>query len=96
MDYKDRERYLNPKHYDNVFDPQEMLHQLFYKMKKSSESRYCWTDNQGILFFEEVEKTVLNNIQIAAKKIGKFIVDKDIQIKECDSMVPWTHRTAEE
>jgi len=29
-----------------------------------------------------------------AKKIGKFIVEREVQIKECDSMVPLTLRTA--
>jgi hypothetical protein len=29
-----------------------------------------------------------------AKKIGKFIVNREAQIKECDSMVPLTRRTA--
>ena len=47
-----------------------------------------------LFLFEDVEENVYREICLKAQKTGKFISDKEVQIKECDSMVSLTRRTA--
>lgn len=47
-----------------------------------------------LFLFEEFEGGVLREIYLKAQKTGKFIADKNVQIKECDIMVLLTRRTA--
>ena len=96
MGYKDRERYLNPKYYNYIFDRSgngtstilldgEVIG-VWDVMKKEPLVK--------LFFFEEVNKAVLNDACSMAKKVGKFIVDKDVQVTECESMETLTNRTA--
>jgi hypothetical protein len=95
MGYKERERYLNPEHYDYVFD------------RSGNGTSTILLDGRVIgvwdvakseplvkLFFFEVKKSVLDDARAMARKVGKFIVDEDVQVTVCDSMVPLTRRTA--
>ena len=47
-----------------------------------------------LFLFEEVESRILQEIHSKARKIGQFIAEKKVRIKECDTMVPLTERTA--
>lgn len=97
MGYRERERYLHPKHYDNVFDRSGNA-----TSTTLLDGRVIgvWDFTEGmeplvkLFLFEEVDKKVLSEIYLMTQKIGKFIAGKEVQIKECDSMVPLTHRTA--
>jgi len=97
MGYKERERYLNPQYYNYVFDGSGNATSTILL---NGEVIGVWDIAEKaeplikLFLFEEVEKTVLNDIRVIAKKIGKFIVGREVQIKECTSMVPLTHRTA--
>jgi hypothetical protein len=44
--------------------------------------------------FEKVEHSVLSEIHSEARRTGEFIAEKEVQVKECDSMVPLTRRNA--
>jgi hypothetical protein len=46
------------------------------------------------LLFRKVEEMAFEERRRKAKEIGEFIADKEVRIKECESMVPLTHRTA--
>lgn len=97
MGYKNRERYLDPEHRDNVFDRSGnatstiLLDGKVVGVWDISEKP---TPLVKFLLFEKVKNTVLKDIRSIAKGIGEFIVDREVQIKECDSMVPLIHRTA--
>jgi len=97
MGYKEHERCLNPKYYYYVFDRSGNATSTILL---NGEVIGVWDIAEKaeplikLFLFEEAEKTVLNDIRIMAKKIGKFIVDGEVQIKECTSMVPLTRRTA--
>ena len=43
---------------------------------------------------EKLLKEMLQEIYLKVEKIGRFIAGMEVQIKECDSMVPLTRRTA--
>jgi len=36
----------------------------------------------------------LNEIYLRAQDIGRFVADREVKIRECDSMIPLTRRTA--
>lgn len=97
MGYKERKRYLDYNYYDNVFDFNGNATSTilvdgkiigiwdFIKEKKSFIKIY---------FFEKPEKNALTKVFYIADKIGRFIMEEEVEIKECKSMIPLTHRTA--
>jgi len=97
MGYKDRERYLKCKYYEYVFDRSGNATSTILL---DGEVIGVWDiaekdePSVKLFLFEEVKKAAFNSICLMAKKTGKFIVDKEVQIKECRSMVPLTQRTA--
>ena len=97
MGYKERERYLSYQHYDKVFDRSGNATSTIlldgrvvgvWDFKEDKEP------SVKILLFEDAENSVLHEIRSKAQKIGKFIAGKEVQIKECDSMIPLPRRTA--
>jgi len=97
MGYKERERYLHHKHYDKVFDRSGNATSTIL-LDGRVVGVWDFTEDAEptvkIFLFEEAEGSVLREIYLKAQKIGKFIAEKEVQIKECNSMVPLTHRTA--
>jgi len=97
MGYKERERYLHHRHYDKVFDRSGNATSTILLDGRVVGVWDFMEDMEPlvkIFLFEEVKGSVLREIYLKAQKIGKFIADKEVQIKECDSMVPLTRRTA--
>jgi len=97
MGYKDRERYLNPEYYNNVFDRSGNATSTILLNGKVIG---VWDIAEKpeplikLFLFEEVERRVLKKVYLEGQKIGKFIADGDVQIKKRNSMVPLTRRTA--
>jgi len=97
MGYKDRERYLDSEYYDSVFDRSGNATSTILLNGKVIG---VWDVTEEpeptikFLLFHDVEKAVLSGIHVIAKRTGKFILDKAVQIKRCDSMIPLTRRTA--
>lgn len=97
MGYEERERYLEPEYYDNVFDfngnaaPTILIDGRVVGIWDFMDDAKPLV---RLFFFEDVERDVLKEIHVKALGIGEFISGKKAQIKECDSMVPLTRRTA--
>lgn len=97
MGYKDRERYLDSEYCDNVFDRSgNATSTILLNGKVIGIWDVAEKPEPTIKFllFHDVEKAVLSDIHLIAKRTGKFILDKAVQIKRCDSMIPLTRRTA--
>jgi len=97
MGYKERKRYLDHNYYDNVFD---FNGNATSTIVLDGKVVGVW-DLKGeekplveIFLFEKVERNAMKEIHLKAYEIGKFITDKEVGIKECDSMLPLTRRTA--
>lgn len=97
MGYKERERYLDYKHYNEVFDRSgnsttTIIHEGrvlgVWDLSEAPEPMI------KLFLFDEVEERVLSKIYSEAKKIGKFITDKEVKIKECNTMIPLINRPA--
>jgi len=97
MGYKKRERYLNHKHYDRVFDRSGNVTSTIL-LDGRVVGVWDFTEDLEplvkLFLLEEVEGSVVKEIYLKAQKIGRFIADKEVQIRECNSMVPLTRRTA--
>jgi hypothetical protein len=94
MGYKDRARYRSSKHDKMIFD------------RSGNGTSTILVDGRivGIWDVEEpfvkifyltpVEKAVRKKIRSKVSDMGKFVAEKPLQIKMCDSMVPLPQRTA--
>jgi hypothetical protein len=94
MGYKDRERYLDLQNYNMIFD------------RSGNATNSILLDGRiigvwdliepfvKIFLFNNVNEKIMNEIHSKAKKIGEFISGNKIKIKECNSMIPLTQRTA--
>ena len=97
MGYKERDRYLDSKNYNYIFD---RAGNATSTILLNGETIGVWDVYEKpspivkLFLFEGVQNEVLKDIHSMAKKIGKFIMEKEVQIKECDSMTPLTRRKA--
>jgi len=97
MGYKDRERYLSQEYYNRVFDRSGNATSSILLNGKIIGVWDFIEDKEPLItlfLFEEVEKSVLKDIHTNAQKTGKFMANKEVRIKESDSMIPLTKRTA--
>jgi len=97
MGYKERKRYLHPTYYDKVFDRSgNATSTILIDGKVVGVWDFAREPEPlvKIHLFEEGEVSVLREIYLKAQRIGKFIADEEVQIKECDFMIPLTQRTA--
>ncbi|MFW9948114.1 MAG: DNA glycosylase AlkZ-like family protein, partial [Candidatus Odinarchaeota archaeon] len=97
MGYKDRERYIEINNYEYVFDRSGNITSTILLDGKIIG---VWDIAEKpvpmvkVLFFNKMDENVLDKAYKEAKKIGKFIMEKKFQIKECKQMIPLTKRTA--
>jgi len=96
MGYKDRERYVDYNYYEYVFD------------RSGNGTTTILVDGKVVgvwdiiekpepqiklYLIREIEKSIMKKIEEEAKKIGKFITEKDVDIRKCKKMTPLTKRT---
>ena len=97
MGYKDRDRYLNIKDYNYIFDRSG---NATTTILNNGRIIGIWDISEKpepivkLYFFDEVEKGLLNEIKKKGKQLGKFILDSEVKVKVCSSMVPLNERTA--
>ena len=97
MGYKDRERYIELKNYEYVFDRSGNITSTVLLDGKVIG---VWDVAEKpdpiikILFFSKIDEKVLEKAYKEAYRIGEFIMEKKIEIKECNQMIPLTKRTA--
>ncbi len=97
MGYKERERYIKIKRYNYVFDRSGNATSSILLNGRIIGVWDVFQENESLIklfLFEEIEDNVISAIKLQAKKLGRFITDKDVLIKECDSMIPLTERSA--
>ncbi|MHA1828475.1 MAG: winged helix DNA-binding domain-containing protein [Candidatus Heimdallarchaeaceae archaeon] len=91
MGYKNRERYINQKHFDYVFDRSGnavtsiLLNGRVIGVWDFVSSKIPMIK---IHLFEKQGENIKKKIITEAKKVGKFIFNEEVQIKECKEMKP--------
>ena len=97
MGYKERERYIDSSNYNRVFDRSGNATATILIDGKIIG---VWDIEENpeplvkFYIFNSIEINLKNELYDKAQKIGTFYLDKNVQIKECNSMTPLTERTA--
>ncbi len=97
MGYKERERYLQPEYYDYIFDRSgNCTSTILLNGRVIGVWDYAGNAEPlvKLFLFEEMNGRVLRGIYENAWRIGQFMAEKAVLIKECDSMVPLKQRPA--
>jgi hypothetical protein len=97
MGYKQRARYLDQEHYDLVFDRSGNATSVILV---DGRVVGVWDFEDGkeplakAFLFQELGRSLRDGIYAEAERLGEFIAETKVKIKECESMVPLTQRTA--
>ena len=94
MGYRDRDRYLHPKHYKMVFDRSGNATSIILL---DGQVVGIWDLEEPLVkiyYLKDVGRDVRKKVRTRASDMGKFITGMPVQIKVCDSMVPLPNRTA--
>lgn len=94
MGYKDRERYLHPKHYKMIFD---RYGNATSTILVDGRVVGIWDLEEPfvkIFYLKDVGKDISKKVRSKASDVGKFLAEKPVQVKVCDSIVPLFKRTA--
>jgi hypothetical protein len=97
MGYKQRDRYLDQEHYDLVFDRSGNATSVILV---DGRVVGVWDFEDGkeplakVFLFQELGRSLRDGIYAEAEHLGEFIAETKVKIKECESMVPLTERTA--
>jgi len=97
MGYKDRERYLSQRYQELVFDRSGNATTTILLDGRIVGVWDILEDKKPLvklLLFDKIEQSVMKQVIYEARRIGKFIADKEVQVRECESMIPLTRRTA--
>jgi hypothetical protein len=97
MGYKNRGRYIDSKIYDFAFDRSGNATTVILK---NGIVIGIW-DFQSkpepiikVLFFERESKDILQEVFENARKIGEFLLEEEVKVKQCNNPIPLTKRTA--
>jgi len=95
MGYKLRERYLQPEHYDRIFDRSGNATSTILV---DGRIMGVWDFSDGTKFkvflFEETKDEIRQQIHLKAQEMGQFIAGSKVEIQYVSSMTSLTQRTA--
>lgn len=97
MGYKDRDRYLDPGRCEYVFDRSGNATSTILidgNVAGVWDIENSASPSVKLFLFDEVERGILSTIRQKAAALGSFVLDKECQVKLCDSMIPLINRTA--
>jgi len=94
MGYKDRERFLDLARFDYVYDRGG---NAVATILLDGKIIGVWDFKEPfikIFLFSHVEVDITKKVEEKARSLGTFISGKEVKVKEYDSMIPLTQRTA--
>ena len=100
MGYKERARYLDERDYDYVFDRSGNATSTILVDGRVVGVWDLQRPEDGtepvvkIFFFRGASPRLLDKIRIQARDMGHFIAAREVQVSECETMVPLTQRPA--
>ena len=97
MGYKEREHYLDYKHYEMVFDRSGNATSTILVDGRVA-GVWDYSEKPGptvkLLLFRQLEKRLLRVLETCARAMGRFIADQAVTVEMCDQMVPLPQRNA--
>ena len=97
MGYRERERYLDHEYCDRVFDRGgNATSTILLDGRIAGVWDFVEKPRPQVKLhlFGEVERDVLDEIYEKAQAMGRFMADREAEVKECESMVPLPSRNA--
>jgi hypothetical protein len=94
MGYKDRSRYRQPKHDKMIFDRSGNATSTILVDGRIVGIWDLQEPVVKIFYLTAVDKDGRKKIRAKVSDVGKFIAEKPVHVKVCDSMVPLPNRTA--
>jgi hypothetical protein len=96
MGYKDRGRYMNENNQDMIFDRAGNAAPVILVDGVISgvwdyEQKGGWKIK--LFFFKDLSASVISTIKAKAFALGEFIADEEVEVKTCETMVPFSERT---
>ncbi|MFX0154911.1 MAG: winged helix DNA-binding domain-containing protein, partial [Candidatus Hodarchaeota archaeon] len=97
MGYKDRERYIDSKNLNKLFDRSGNITSTIIL---DGIPIGVWDTEENpepivkFHLFHSIADQLLDGIYSKAEKIGQFIFDRNVNVKKCKKMTPLTERTA--
>jgi hypothetical protein len=97
MGYKERERYINAKNYNLIFDRSGNVAASIFL---DGVVIGVWDKEEKPVptikfhLFQSIDEDLLDELYSKIQRIGEFYFDEKVLIKECKSMIPLTERTA--
>lgn len=97
MGYKERRRYLDPHHTSWIFDRSGNATSTILL---DGRAIGVWDFEEGtqpiikIYLFESVPDDTRQEVFVEAIRLGEFIAEGEVQLRECTSMMPLPERTA--
>jgi hypothetical protein len=97
MGYKKRDRFLDKNNYHNIFDRSGNATSTIlldgkiigvWDLEKRAQPLI------KLFLFEKPKTNLMQQIYLHAHAVGKFLLEKGVQIEECNSMTPLTKRGA--
>jgi hypothetical protein len=97
MGYKERHRYLDHKHYEMVFDRSgNATSVILVDGRVVGVWDYLAKPEPSVVYYqlEKVGKRVRDAITASARRVGEFIAETEVAVRECERMTPLTDQTA--
>jgi hypothetical protein len=97
MGYKERARYLDPEHYDKIFDRSGNATSTILV---DGQVVGVWDFEDGkkplvkLFLFKKIAQDALQRVLVQAQSLGVFMAGREVLVRECDAMAPLTKRTA--
>jgi hypothetical protein len=97
MGYKERARYLDPQHYDKVFDRSGNATSTIL-VDGQVAGVWDFEDSKKplvkLFLFKKVAQDALQRVLAQAQSLGVFMAGQEVLVRACDAMPPLTERTA--
>jgi predicted transcriptional regulator len=97
MGYKERARYLDEGHYDKVFDRSGNATSTILA---HGQVAGVWDFEDGehavvkLFLLKKIAQDALEGLYAQAQNVGNFMAGREVQVRECDAMVPLTEQSA--
>ncbi|MFX1364091.1 MAG: winged helix DNA-binding domain-containing protein [Promethearchaeota archaeon] len=97
MGYKDRERYIDAKNYNLIFDRSGNITSTIF-LDGIAVGVWDLEDKPEpmlkIFLFGSINEEYIDELYLKAQNVGEFFFDEIVKIKECEKMIPLTERNA--
>lgn len=97
MGYKERARYLDERHRDKIFDRSgNATSTILVDGRAVGVWDFEDAERPGLKLFllEKIARAALDGVYAQAQRLGLFLAGREVQVSECDAMLPLAEQSA--